>query len=142
MWVLETSRLHENLSVSVWLDTHLFFPGRRGKVFRRRRKHVFIEPTVFDAGVCIIYGQHFQQGMDQPGDAVSPAHGQVNGLGKKKRFPFALENLVSRDRFGRVSLLILNLQAESGTYSRAPFFPSEYTTASHTPSTAVGSVSS
>ena len=48
-----------------------------------------------------MYGQHFQQGMNQPGVVASPARGHL----KKKKITcflssFAPENVVLRDRFG------------------------------------------
>ena len=49
------------------------------------------------------YGQHFQQSMDQPGRVANPARSQL----KRKTSilhlssPFALEDLVSRERFSR-----------------------------------------
>ena len=50
--------------------------------------------------VCI-YGQHFQQSMDQPGMVANPAHGQLNREINSSLSPFAPENLVLRDGFGR-----------------------------------------
>ena len=46
--------------------------------------------------VCL-YGQHFQQGMDQPGKVVNPARGQLSKENIHFPGPSAPYNLVSRD---------------------------------------------
>ena len=50
-----------------------------------------------------MYGQPFQQSMDQPGMVANSARGQLNRgkKGKKSLSPFAPENVVSPDRFSR-----------------------------------------
>ena len=59
----------------------------------------------------------YSKGKHQPGEVANPAHGQ---LSRKKNFslsPFAPENLVSRDGFGRSvprQPAHLHTQAESG----------------------------
>ena len=70
-----------------------------------------------------MYGQHFQQRMDQPGMADNSARGQLNREIVLSRFPFAPEKSVSRAGFGRPvprkpahpSTL---RKAESGAYPR------------------------
>ena len=49
--------------------------------------------------VCIVITQ---SSMDQPGKAANPARGQLSREIIFFLSPFALENLVSRDRFGRL----------------------------------------
>ena len=69
-----------------------------------------------------MYGQHFQQSMDQPGMVANPARGQLNR--ENEHFPVAVRawefGLARRVRPvpSRVSLLILHTQAESGADSR------------------------
>ena len=91
-----------------------------------------------------MYGQHFQQSMDQPGMVAHPARGQLKG--GKNLFPFPRSRLRTRSRDtgsvipSRVSPLILHTQAESGPYSRGSSrFPRRRP---HIPSTASGSVPS
>ena len=50
-----------------------------------------------------MYGQDFQQSMNQPGKVANPARGQLNRKACMMffLFPFAPDNLVSRDGFGR-----------------------------------------
>ena len=64
-----------------------------------------------------MYGQHFQQNMDQPGKVGNPSRGQLN---RKSVFFCVLvrENFVSRDGFGRPvprfsPLILLTPEAES-----------------------------
>ena len=47
------------------------------------------------SGDASVYGQHFQQSMDQPGMVAISARGQLNREKKKKLSSFAPENLVS-----------------------------------------------
>ena len=59
--------------------------------------------------------------MDQPNRVANPARGRLNRKINISLSPFAPENLVSRDGFGRPvprQPARLNTQAESGAYSR------------------------
>ena len=48
-------------------------------------------------------GQHFQKSMDQPGMVVNPTRGQLNRAENEfSLYPFMPENLISRDRLGRL----------------------------------------
>ena len=75
-------------------------------------KHNSVRHTVL---VCImpvsvyIYGEHFQQSMDQPGKVDNPARGQLN-----RRSIFSLSPFVITPE----SSLILLTRTESGAYSR------------------------
>ena len=67
---------------------------------REERESREINPTLSVA--LSMYGHHFQQKMGQPSMVANPARGQMN---KKNVFSlslFAPENLVSRDKFGRL----------------------------------------
>ena len=48
-----------------------------------------------------MYGHHLEQSMDQLGKVANPALGQLNREKNTSLSPFAPENLVSRDGFGR-----------------------------------------
>ena len=59
--------------------------------------------------------------MDQPSKAANLARGPLNREKEKIMYPFAPENLVSRDRFGR---RVPRYPPGSGTYLRDSFrFP-------------------
>ena len=64
-----------------------------------------------------MYGQHFQQSMDQPGMVANPVRGELNSENNFSLSLFALEKLASRDRFGR-PVPRQPPQVESGAYSR------------------------
>ena len=93
--------------------------------------------------ICM-YGQHFQQSMDQPGMAANPARGC-----SFSRSPFAPENFVSRETGSavppRVSPLIIHTRAESDwliliVLTHGFFF--RFLRRRSMPSTAIGSVPS
>ena len=61
-----------------------------------------------------MYGHKYCKGMGQPGKVAHPAHGQLNRENDFSLSPFAPDNLVPRDGFGRpvprsFSTLELNL---------------------------------
>ena len=103
-----------------------------------------VQPTrTYDSSS--MYGQHFQQSMDQPGMVVNPVHGQFNTRQGCFPCPRSRLRIWSRETGStapsRASLLILHThEAESGAYSRdssrsprrRPYIPS----------TAIGSVPS
>ena len=76
-----------------------FRQGKRNSLFPHYTQTTGLE-------ICptgIVVGQHFQQSMDQPGMVVSPTRGQLNRAENEfSLFPFMPENLISRDRFGRL----------------------------------------
>ena len=48
-----------------------------------------------------VYGKHFQQSMDRPSMFANPARGQLDRKTEYPLSPYAPENSVSRDGFGR-----------------------------------------
>ena len=67
----------------------------------------------------------YTKGKDRPGKVVNPAYGQLTGKINFSLFPFARENLVSRDGFGcsvPCQPAHLNTRAESGAYGIPPEF--------------------
>ena len=85
---------------------------------------------------------HISKGKDQPGKVANPARGQLN---REKNhislFPFAPENLVSRDKFSSPAPrqpAHFHIQAESGAYlrnsSRVPWLRPFVYLNLHTPS--------
>ena len=74
-----------------------------------------------------MYGQHFQESMDQPGMITNPARGQLNRENEISLSPFAPENLVSQDGLGSPvprQPAHLHTQTESGAYLLTGFLPS------------------
>ena len=66
-----------------------------------------------------MYGQYFQQSIDQPGMVATPARGQLNRETDRKSCPRSRPRIWSLETYlavpTRVSLLILCTQAESGS---------------------------
>ena len=69
-----------------------------------------------------MYGQHFQQSMDQRGMVANTARGQLNRGEVFFSYPRSPLRILSRETGSavpsRVSLFILHTQAESGAYSQ------------------------
>ena len=74
----------------------------------------------------IVFGQDVQQSVDQPGMVANLGRGQLDKENIFPRSPFAPDNLVSRDEFGRPVLRHpghSHTQVESGAYLLTGFLP-------------------
>ena len=90
-------------------------------------------------------GHTYSKSVDQPGQVANPARGQLNNRKMNISLsPFAPENLVSRDGFGRVpsrvSLLIFILRLAVLTYGILPRVPRRRPFVHLKPPYAIGSV--